>query len=133
MWWTNQYKQQIDYSNLRTKLISSFRVSAMTTCFNLLWYTGCPRKIDTVKFGYFTIEGAFSTKSFFSWNWRLIVKLHKNRITFWITFFIFDIIHFEFAAAFFLNISPINHFNPNIVIFNCTLWYKVSFGILFCI
>ena len=31
----------------------------------IVYSTGCARKIDTIKFNYFTKEGAFSTKYFF--------------------------------------------------------------------
>ena len=62
----------------------------------IVYSTGCARKIDTIKFDYFTIEGAFSTNFYFM-ELKLIIRQLIYSITFCITFLRFDKIHFEFV------------------------------------
>ena len=61
-----------------------------------------------------------------------IASLRASLFSFWYNSFWICFILVHIAAAFFLNICPVNYFNPNIISFICTLSYsKVSFGILF--
>ena len=68
----SELEMYIDYFNIRTAKtdshiyfpVSITKITCQTVSKNQI-YTGCPRKIDTIKFDYFTIDGEFSTKQFF--------------------------------------------------------------------